>query len=458
MKLISHEIFLKHNLKGHPENADRIRSALKEFKYEQAVNGEIHLNKVHTQRYVQGVKKALEHVQGPVGFLDAGETYVGRDTYKAACYAVGAAVAAAESALKKKPAFALVRPPGHHAHPDWTNGFCIFNNMAIAAAYLAEKGSRVLIVDIDMHRGDGTQDAVTRLNEDLDNKLFYFSINQQGVFPGMTFDEGNVQNIYVEAGTSENDYLEILRKELPARIRAFKPKVIAVSAGFDSFAIDTDSHSETLGCGLLLTRRTVNELKRIIGKVPYFAVLEGGYNSDSVLEGVSAFMGVASKVKFVKKKVVAEDDEDDLVVKTLFGGGKGRSVKGRGKKVKVKKAAKGKKAKKTKAKKVKKVVKKKSSKAKKAVKKKVVKKKVKTPERIVNRRTKRSGVTASGKGTISRKRASPKKDTRDSSKSLGLPAATPSATTQRVAKTGAKKKAARAKKAKNAVKKSAKKK
>ncbi|MBN1544308.1 hypothetical protein JW898_02485 [Candidatus Woesearchaeota archaeon] len=311
MRLISHKIFLKHDMHAHPERAERIRKAMKLFPYEKAKDGEQYLTKVHTQRYIQKVKENSALAEGHVRYMDAGETYVCKDTYKAACYAAGAAVQAAEYAINKQQAFALVRPPGHHAHPDWTNGFCIFNNMAVAAVHLAEKKERVLIIDIDLHRGDGTADCVNLHNPKLGDRLFYFSINQYGVFPGMAIDEGSIKNVYVEAGLKEEEYITILKRELPPLIRRFKPTVIGISAGFDSFATDKETYSSQLGCGLPLTRKGITELKGIIKGLPYFAVLEGGYNPESVVEGVAAFLGVAVKEekKPAEKKMPAKRPE-----------------------------------------------------------------------------------------------------------------------------------------------------
>jgi len=311
MKLISHKIFLKHRMEGqHPERPERIAQALKVFEYEKAKNGEEYLKKVHTQRYIDAVKCASKEAGKEVKFLDSGETYACSDTYEAACYAVGATVQAAEYARKKQPAFAMVRPPGHHAHPDWTNGFCVFSNIAIGAAYLAEKGQKVLIVDIDMHRGDGTSDCVNMLNKVLDNRLFYFSINQEGVFPGATIDEGNIHNIYVPPNINEEQYISIMKKELQALISRFKPTIIAISAGFDSFATDKESYGKDVGAALPLTKKTIIELKKAIEGIPYFAVLEGGYNPSSVVQGVAAFIGI--NVKEEKKEEKPKEDKKEL--------------------------------------------------------------------------------------------------------------------------------------------------
>jgi len=169
MKLIYNPVFLKHDTGMHPENKKRL-SSLGELPVTELENGKKYLELVHTSQYIKRIKD-LSTKGG--GHSDA-DTIVSAGSYEAAIYAVGATIVAS-----KNGDFALTRPPGHHAHQDHSSGFCLFNNIAIAAQYHANKAKRVLIIDIDGHLGCSTEKFF--YNSD---KVMYWSLHQYPAFPG----------------------------------------------------------------------------------------------------------------------------------------------------------------------------------------------------------------------------------------------------------------------------------
>lgn len=189
------------------------------------------------------------------------------------------ALAAAESASRGVPAFSLMRPPGHHAGRERISGFCYVNNVAVACERLARAGKRISILDIDVHHGDGTQSIV------LGRPGWQFvSIHQSPLFPGTGLEStGNCRNHPLPEGTNEREYLATLKKAL-AQVYAFRPDILAVSAGFDTykacpiagFRLEIDSY------------RKIGEAIRELG-VPRFAVLEGGY-ADALPQCIEAFL------------------------------------------------------------------------------------------------------------------------------------------------------------------------
>ncbi len=264
MKLIYNRIFLEHDVGIHPESKRRLQSCgkLKETKIE---NGEKYLELVHSKKYIDRVKKAcrLEN------YLDS-NTIVSKKTYKTAVSAVGATVQASKSND-----FALVRPPGHHAFPDHSSGFCIFNNISIAVQKLVDEGKKVLIFDFDSHLGDGTSKYFYE-----SNKVLYWSLHQFPAFPyrgdvdeiGEGNGKGFTVNVPLSPGSGDDIYLEAVKRLLPVA-RQFKPDLVAVSAGFDGHQSDP----------LLELRLSMNifyELGKILSKnfENVFATLEGGYN------------------------------------------------------------------------------------------------------------------------------------------------------------------------------------
>lgn len=309
MKLIYHPAMLEHQVdEACPEKPERIESLVDNVpaiadglerrlngQYDELVltapYGEQYLDLVHTPKYIRHVKELCESL-GDTEITSfeqhPRDVCFSRQTYKAACYAVGGAVQAAILAKRGQKSFALVRPPGHHASAEQESGFCIFNNVAIATEYLRRKGERVMIVDIDLHLGDGTLAYI----EGKEN-IFYFSINQENTWPHLVPEPtGNSENIFLPEGTDDEKYRAVLWERLVPALDAFNPSIVAVSAGFDTHGMDAQHFGEELEGGFILSHQSYKELWEILDKkmIPYFAVLEGGYNPLSVMAGVLSFL------------------------------------------------------------------------------------------------------------------------------------------------------------------------
>ncbi|MBW2974358.1 histone deacetylase [Candidatus Woesearchaeota archaeon] len=261
----------------HPENKNRLESPgrLKESAIE---DGEKYLGLVHTQDYISLVRESC--LQG--GHLDP-DTVVSERSYEAAVNAVGAAVMASKSND-----FALVRPPGHHAYPNHSSGFCIFNNVAIAAQRLVNEGRKVFIFDFDGHLGDGTM----KFFYDTD-KVLYWSLHQYPAFPGGGTEnetgegdgKGFTINVPLPPGSADDVYMDAVNRLMKIP-KQFKPDVVAVSAGFDA-------HQEDPLLQLRLSTGIYHELGSILGRnfKRIFATLEGGYNTIVLPRCIHNFIG-----------------------------------------------------------------------------------------------------------------------------------------------------------------------
>ncbi len=261
MNLVFHPLFLQHSKAEHPENPERL-SLIDLTNYTKAKNGEKYLELAHSKEYINKIK-ALQ------GNLDI-NTYTNEYSYEAACLAAGATVQA-----MNKEAFALVRPPGHHAP---FGGFCLFNNVVIAA--LASK-KRVFIIDWDVHHGNGTQDLVLG-NENIQ----YFSTHQSPLYPGTGLtNETNCINVPLPSGTGDKEYLSVVEKVLKPALEEFQPEIVGVSAGFDSYYKDNGWLSN-----FQLTNKSYEAVLKTIGDTKTFFCLEGGYNPESVKDGVETVL------------------------------------------------------------------------------------------------------------------------------------------------------------------------
>ena len=304
--LLYDDIYLRHlsGNTGHPERPERlifIRDALEKAGLTQTLYPihprrvtEEELELVHKPSYVALVRRELSNLQG-VRELSTGDTLVSPGSLEAAEFAAGGVLNTVDAVMqgKVKNAFAAVRPPGHHATPTRGMGFCIFNNVAIAARYLQKKYGlqRVLIVDWDYHHGNGTQETFYE-----DGSVFYFSTHHYGAYPGTGSaaetgagkGAGKILNVPLPPGASDAQIVEAFQTKLVPAARNFKPDFILISAGFDGMRNDLLGVFDITPAGFAAVTRIVVQLAKELCQGRLVSVLEGGYRLDGLAESVVA--------------------------------------------------------------------------------------------------------------------------------------------------------------------------
>ncbi|RJS84598.1 histone deacetylase [Methanophagales archaeon] len=322
---VYHEDYLKHDTGYHPESAERLRAImwkLKEAGFMQRLRRIVPVKAskeqiayVHAPEYI---KKVDAMCKRGGGMLDS-DTPVCTDTYEIALLSAGGAIKAVDEVIdesnNQERIFALIRPPGHHATANKGMGFCIFNNIAIAAEHLKRKYGikRILIADWDVHHGNGTQEFFFD-----DPSVLYFSVHQYPHYPGTGWidevgkgeGEGYTVNVPLPAGVDDIGYLYAFNNILAPIAMDFNPEFVLVSVGFDAHSADPLASMNVTSLGFGLFTDVIKEIAEKNSKGRIVMTLEGGYNLNAIGESaLSVFNSLLSTAREKKEGEIKENEK-----------------------------------------------------------------------------------------------------------------------------------------------------
>ena len=285
---------------GHPECPERLEAIVRRLgdsgalgdlqRHEPAPADPEWVGAIHDSGYIRRVEAACASGR-PI--LDEPDTAICADSYAAALLAVGGALDASDRLMEGtwQNAFVACRPPGHHAENRTAMGFCLFNNVAVAAAYLRRRHGvgRVAIVDWDVHHGNGTQHAF-----EADPSVYYVSLHQWPLYPGTGRAEergvgegrGATLNCPMPPGTGDDDYIRVFEETILPELDRFAPEVLLISAGFDAHRADPLSATRVTEDGYRKMTRLLADLAASHTGGRILSLLEGGYDLEALASSV----------------------------------------------------------------------------------------------------------------------------------------------------------------------------
>ncbi len=304
-----HPNYLNHDTgPGHPERPDRLRASLAALQQSDVWDQLHHIEPTpasvaqiaytHNPAYSEHIRQHCEK-EIPLTY----DTTVCHESFDIALLSTGGVLRAADAVATGvvQNAFAMVRPPGHHATPGQSMGFCLFNNIAVTARYLQQEHGvgKVAIVDWDVHHGNGTQDIFYQ-----DDSVFFFSIHQSPLYPGTGSSRergsgeahGTTLNVPMPPGSGDDVYIRVFTDTLIPVLRDFSPEFLLISAGFDAHYLDPLAGTEVTAEGFATLTDLLLAFAEETTSGHVVSALEGGYSLEGISESVVAHVDRLAKV------------------------------------------------------------------------------------------------------------------------------------------------------------------